>query len=163
MFVQKRKKLLLTTCSDPELIWKKKLQLFLYTEFSAPLGNHPAQYSRKRNRNIKTTTATTTTTTTATGKQTKVYFLTKYNIVYIIHINSHQARIARKKLQKKTNKTHFLDAIFFPRFLSRHILIQLLNIFHNAEDVKTLGYIFYVCIYAFYMSTRFLFAPSLRP
>ena len=38
--------------------------------------------------------------------------------------------------------------------------IQLLNIFHNAEDVKTLGYIFDVCIFAFYVFTRFLFAPS---
>ena len=38
--------------------------------------------------------------------------------------------------------------------------IQLLNIFRNAKDVKTLGYIFDVCINALCISTRFLFAPS---
>ena len=31
-------------------------------------------------------------------------------------MNPHQARIARKKLQKKTNENHFLDAIFFHDF-----------------------------------------------
>ena len=31
-------------------------------------------------------------------------------------MNPHQARIARKKLQKKTNENHFLDAIFFRDF-----------------------------------------------
>ena len=116
LFVQKRKKSSFNNLQGSGINLEKSPSYFCTPNFRTP-GNHPAQYSRKRNRNIKTTTATTTTT----RKQSKVYFLTKYNIVYIIHMNPHQARIARKKLQKKTNENHFSRHIF-PRFLSRHIL-----------------------------------------
>ena len=91
----------------------RKLQLFLYTEFLHPGGNNPAQYSRKLNRNIKTTT---------TGKQSNVYFLTKYNIIYIIHINPHTSKNCKKSYKGKRSKIISQTPYFVPRFLSRHIL-----------------------------------------
>ena len=91
---------------------EKNSVIFVH-RISAPRGDNPSQYSRKRKRNIKTTT---------TGKQSKVYFLTKYNIT--------SSKNCKKKVTKENDQKSFLRRhIFSAISQSPYFAVLLLTIF----------------------------------